>query len=206
MKKDLIILFADQDTKNLLDGLLPRIHRIENLREFTYDIRVHVNRDNGVLNDGASFLRNFLSTHNFAIAIFDFEGCGQENNKTRGEIELSLELNLVKHGWPSDNCVTIVIEPEVENWIWVNSPHLPSSIDWSMSEDIYQWLENQKFISTGQLKPNRPKEAFEAALRICGVARSPALYKAIASRASYKHCQEASFWKLIGALRTWFAQ
>lgn len=205
MKRDLIILVADQDTRNLLDGLLPRVHKIEKLREFTFDIRVHINRDNGVLNNGVNFLRNFLSTHDNAIAIFDFEGCGRENNKTRYAIEDEFENDLVKNGWSVSNCASIVIEPEIESWIWVRSPHLPAAIDWSLSDDIYQWLEDTKHLVAGQLKPSRPKEAFEAALRICSVARSPSLYKAIASKASYKHCQDASLWKLIDKLRTWFS-
>lgn len=205
MKRDLIILVADQDTKNLLDGLLPRVHKIEKLRAFTFDIRVHINRDNGVLNNGVNFLRNFLSTHDYAIAIFDFEGCGRENSKTRYAIENDFENDLVKNGWAVAHCASIVIEPEIESWIWVRSPHLPAAIDWSLSSDIYKWLEDSNYLSAGQLKPSRPKEAFEVALRICSVARSPALYKAIASKASYKHCQDASLWKLIDALRSWFS-
>ena len=190
----------------MLDGLLPRIHRIEKLREFTFDIRVHVNRDNGVLNDGVNFLRNFLNTHHCAIAMFDFEGCGRENNQTRYAIETAFENNLASNGWSANNCATVVIEPEIETWIWVKSPHLPASIDWFSNEDIYQWLERKGFLESGQLKPSRPKEAFEAALRACSIARSSAIYKSIASRASYKHCQDASLWKLIGTLRTWFPE
>lgn len=205
MKKDLIILVADQDTKNLLDGLLPRVHKIEKFREFTFDIKVHINRDNGVLTNGVSFLRNFLSTHCFAIAIFDFEGCGRENSQTRYAIEDNFENDLVKNGWTTSNCASIVIEPEIESWIWVKSPHLPNAIDWSLSDNVYKWLEDNKYISVGQVKPSRPKEAFEAALRVCSVARSPSLYKAIASKASYKHCQDVSLWKLIETLRRWFS-
>ena len=206
MKKDLIILVADQDTRNLLDGLLPRIHKIEKLRDFAFDIRVHVNRDNGVLNDGVNFLRSFLNTHHYAIAMFDFEGCGRENNQTRYAIESAFESSLASNGWSSNNCATIVIEPEIETWIWVKSPHLPAAIDWAFNEDIYLWLEKKGFLEHGQLKPSRPKEAFEAALRACSVARSPAIYKAIASKASYKHCQDASLWKLIETLRIWFPE
>ncbi len=202
--KDLIILTADNDIKFLLQGLLPRVPKIENTAGFTFDIHLHMYRDSGVFNHAHEFLRPFTKSYKHAIAIFDKDGCGQEH-LSREAIEAVVENNLRINGW-DDAALAIVVAPEIENWIWVKSTHMQNTISWDFDVDIYDWLHNTGQKAPNQLKPSKPKEAFEAVLRKSFTARSSFIYEDIAKNASYRSCIDPAFVKMIGQLKTWFAK
>ncbi|MEJ5295819.1 MAG: hypothetical protein WHT28_11335 [Fimbriimonadales bacterium] len=75
MKKDLVILVADRDMEQTLLGLLSRPKAL-GIREVSYDIFAHPGRDPGVFLQGAEFLRPFTDQYDFALVLFDREGCG----------------------------------------------------------------------------------------------------------------------------------
>jgi hypothetical protein len=53
-------------------------------------------------------------------------------------------------------------------------------------------------------KPARPKEAFEAMVRVHRQARSSALYEKVAAKISLKRCHDAAFVRLRTQLQRWF--
>jgi hypothetical protein len=136
------------------------------------------------------------------MAMCDYEGSGSEH-LTRDDIEVKIENDLSRNGW-GDRCTAIVIKPELENWIWVNSIHMERAIDWNQDIDIRTWAIQHNYLQNGNAKPQRPKESFEAALKLCNMPRSSSIYKDIASRASHKKCIDPAFIKFITTLRNWF--
>lgn len=200
--KDLIILVADQNMRDCIDGLLPRFPYVLGIDPIEYDIYVHPNRDPGCRTQSSDFLKSFQKKYKFALVIFDKEGCGKES-LTREELEQSVEDLLYSNGW-AERARTIVIEPELENWIWVRSAQLAEIINWENIESLYEWLSDQEYLTDESPKPKRPKEAFEAALYISKKRRSSSIYKQIASRVSFRNCTDRSFLKFIQCINDWF--
>ncbi len=192
MKKDLLILVADKDTESCLKGLLPRFPDIFTLKAFTYDIIMHPLKDAGCYTLSHEFLRPFTKSYDYCIVVFDYEGCGQDKNMSIENVENNVKELLTKNGW-ENRCEVIVIEPELENWIWVQSKHLAEEIRWQSIEELHQWLVENNLKEQDAAKPKRPKEAFQAALRKSGKRLSPAIYEDIAKKASFKKCIDKSF-------------
>ncbi len=200
--KDLIVLVADKNMEFLMQGLLPRIPKVEGLKEFSFDVLVHPYRDSGVFNDAADFLRPVNPNYNYAVVILDHQGSGREHLE-REEIEMAIAEKLNKTGWRNRNSV-ICICPELENWIWVNEVRMQETIFWENETGLYKWLHENNWKEPDQHKPAQPKEAFEAAIRASNTPRSSSLYRSIASQASYRNCQDPAFQKMLSHLIAWF--
>jgi hypothetical protein len=201
--KDLLVLVADLDTENVLNGIFPRLEKVCGIHSFTFDIRRHTNRDPGCANEGVDFLRPFTNNYRFAMIIFDREGSGQER-KSRVEIEENLENLLALNGWNAAQIAVIVIDPEIENWIWIDSPNVSNAFNWNNSEKLYDWLSNNDWLEVGADKPERPKEALEKVLRISKKPRSASIYLEIAEKTSFAKCTDKAFVKMLNQLKLWF--
>jgi hypothetical protein len=203
--KDLFVLCADLDAMNLLEGLFPRLSAIENTQIFTYDIRKHPNRDNGIRTDAHIFLRPLTKQYSRVLVVFDYEGSG-ENKMSAPDLAADIKNKIVANGWAADNVQVICINPELENWIWVKAQKIAELIYWQEEQDIYDWLAANNFPRNQDNydKPTPPKEAFDALLEQAGEIHSAALFKELAQNASYKNCIEPSFIEMITALKSWF--
>jgi hypothetical protein len=199
--KDLIILVADRNIKFTFDGILQR-HISLNIREIYYDIFIHNNRDPGVYNRAAEFLRPFINKYSHSLVILDKEGSGQEGKsteKTRKEIKEGLECN----GW-DERAEVIVIEPELEIWAWTDSIHMAQAIGWPDYIQLKNFIVNKGFWPEHMNKPLHPKEAFELALREKKIPRSSSIYKKIADKVSLSRCEDRAFNQLLNILHKWF--
>ncbi len=201
--KDIAILVADLDTENVLMGLLPRIERVYGTRPFTFDIKRHLERDPGCAKGSAEFLRPFSGQFHYALVVFDLDGSGQEA-KPREEIEMRIEKDLVKNGWAPENVLAIVIDPEVENWMWINTPRVSEALNWKDQEPLFDWLTKEGWLKENEDKPEDPKASMEAVLKKTKKARSASIYNKIAGTASFKSCKDPAFNKLIEKLKEWF--
>lgn len=185
----------------LLKGLLPRIPMVEQIEPFIFDISVHPERDAGIIKSSAEILRAFVDKYDFSVVILDHDGCGMESS-SRIEIENKLENDLSKSGW-NNRCCAIAIDPELENWIWVNERRMEEAISWENDQSIYRWLASQGWKNEDEFKPSCPKEAFEASLRLSQTPRSSSIYYEISHRASYKKCTDPAFIKLLSTIKKW---
>lgn len=112
--------------------------------------------------------------------------------------------DLERNGWEKRAAV-VVIDPEFEDWVWSRSPKVEEVLGWATrSPSLRETLEANGFVASGQVKPDRPKEAALFALERAGILRSSALFYQLATRSSWKGCQDASFQKLLGILQKWF--
>ena len=177
---DIIILVADKNMEGCIDGLLQRLPTVLGIAPFSYEIFVHSYRDPGCRLDADSFLRGFQNRYKYALVVFDREGCGRED-LSRTDIEAELEKRLSISGW-NDRAKVVVIDPELENWVWVKSPRLAQIINWNNIDDLHEWLLEKGFSFNDKHKPLRPKEAFEMALRESKKRRSSSIYNDIAFR------------------------
>ncbi len=201
--KDLIVTVADSYQQKLMEALLPRVPVSSHTRNFSFDIILNPNHDSGSYNESHELLRPFINQYRFAIVLFDQEGCGMEHLKSGKEIEVDVYNQMNNNGWEQRNSV-IVIEPELENWMWQDNVHVEQAIGWEKVNSLYDWARNEGLIRMDAIKPERPKETLEKALRISNKPKSASTYRKIAENVSYRKCTDPAFLKLIHQLQLWF--
>lgn len=197
--KDLVVLVADKNMEAVVRTLLEKRHQSLAIRQVQVDIFVHPRRDPGVLREADKFLQQFQSEYGYALVMFDYEGCGQED-QSPAQLEADVKARLEQAGW-SGRCEVIVLVPELEIWVWSNSPHVPGVLGLS-SKKMQSVLGKYPQNSLG--KPNCPKEAMEKCLRMSGIPRSSSIYAELAQKVSLMGCVEPSFSKFRSILQTWF--
>lgn len=185
-----------------MDGLLSRPQSLQ-IRPIQYRVQLFSRRDPGCLRQSHDFLRQFVNQFRYAIVMFDRDGCGQEQ-RTREELETEVERNLEACGW-KDRSAAVVIDPELEAWVWSDSSEVDAVLGWSGREpELRTWLTDQKLWTAGEPKPTDPKDAMQAALREVKQAQSASIFGQLAQRVSLRRCVAPAFSKLRTILAKWF--
>ena len=201
--KDLVILVADRNMEFTVKGLLGRTQAL-GIREITYDLYQHPWHDAGCRSNSKEFLRPFVNRYNHALVLLDKEGCGQEE-QSRTDIEERIEGDLSVTGWNS-RASAIVIDPELEIWVWSDSPQVDNILGWKgNTPTLRNWLREYGYLRAGISKPIDPKKAFKETLRIAQKAHSSALFFALAQKVSIERCTDDAFVKFKTVLRYWFS-
>ena len=200
--KDLFILAADQNMSFFLRAVTDRFPHVLGTRPLTMDIVRHPERDPGCFRSSQDFLRPFLDTHGHCLVVLDRQGCGQEH-MDREAIEQAIEDRLAQNGW-RDRAAAVAIDPELENWMWVKSPHLARALNWESFEALESWAQQEGWLDTGASKPVDPKATIEAALRRSRTPRSSSIYQQVGAQASFRHCIDPAFAKLQSVFQAWF--
>jgi hypothetical protein len=201
-RKDLILLVPDKNMEASLKGLLSRFQALR-LRPVIFDLFPHPDRDPGCLLRGHDFLRPFVSLYEHALVLLDRAGCGRDA-ADRSTLETQIEGRLSQTGWES-RAAAVVISPELENWVWSDSPHVERALGWERGPaPLRSWLREKGLLEAGAAKPARPKEAVELALWTVRKPRSSAIYFELAQNVSTDRCTDPAFLKLRRCLREWF--
>ncbi|MFH7319607.1 hypothetical protein ACHHRT_03225 [Desulfurivibrio sp. D14AmB] len=199
---DLVVLVADKNMEFAVKGILGRTQAL-GIQELMPVVHVHPEKDPGCLLRGHEFLSLFRNQYAHALIMLDFEGSGQEETG-RESLELEIEKRLSQSGW-GDRAAAIVIGPELEMWVWSDSPQVDAVLGWQgKNPDLRSWLKAKGLLQEGEAKPERPKEAMELALRAARKPRSSALYLQLARQVSMARCVDPAFLKLKTILQAWF--
>lgn len=200
--RDLVVLVADKNMEEAIRGLLSRAIAF-GIRQPDFEILRHPATDSGCLGDAHSFLRASSCRYEHALVMLDRDGCGKET-LPRTELELEIEQRLACNGW-NDRAAAIVIEPELEIWIWSNSPVVDTAVGWPIGDvRLRDALVDAGFLLDGATKPADPKGAMEYALGKSKIPRSSAIYGRIAQKTSFRRCEDPSFLKFKEKLQSWF--
>lgn len=202
---DLVVLVPGRDEQAALSGLFERRESL-GIRPFTFAFQRHPDRDAGCLLRAHEFLRRETGRCRHALVLFDRVGCGRED-RLREELEREVEGRLADAGW-TDRAAAVVIHPELEVWVWSDSPHVAEQLGWQGRQpELRDWLvENGLLDERDQPKPADPKQAVARALRAAGKLRSSILYRQLALQVGLSRCTDPAFAKLCRVLRCWFAQ
>lgn len=202
--KDLMVIVADGDMESVIRSLLSRPQAI-GIRSLSFDVKRHLQRDAGCRTDSHTYLRLWMNSFNYAMVVFDREGSGGEQ-MPREQLEATVESNLSRNGW-RDRCAVVVIDPELESWVWSRSPHVDRLLGWDgHSPSLREWIQSETdYWHPDRTKPERPKEAMDAVLRRTKKRTSAALFADLASQVSVRNCSDPSFSKFQKALQNWFA-
>lgn len=199
---DLVVLVADNDMKLGVEALLSRPPSL-GIRPICHEVYAHPQKDPGCLGQCHCFLRNHIHRCAHALVLFDREGCGREG-ETCDALEQHVRHRLAQSGW-GDRADAVVLDPELESWVWSDSPHVESALGWrGRGPGLHSWLVQEGWLTAGAHKPTRPKEAMEAALRLAGKPRSSAIFQQLAGSVSLDRCTDPAFGRFKAILQGWF--
>ncbi len=198
---DLILMVADKNMQFTLQGALNRAKAM-GIRPIQCKFLAAGNDPTARI-QGPDLLRTQQSMYRKGLLVLDYEGSGTDKSDAQAlEDELNQRLELC---WPG-GAKAIVIEPELENWLWGSDNALHSVLDWPHTQGIRPWLEKHEppFRLLGNGKPERPKEAWEALVQVHRKPRSSSLYEEVASQLSLQKCTDPAFVRLRAQLQEWF--
>jgi len=148
------------------------------------------------------FLAVSAGAASFALVVFDREGCGRI--EPRETIEKEVEARLAANGW-ANRSAAVVIDPELEAWVWSDSPHVQTALRWTKGRpQLEEWLVQKGYRHPEQQKPHQPKKAVEDLLRLSKTPRSSSIYRELAEQVSFQRCTDPAFLKLRQVLKQWF--
>lgn len=203
-QKDLIVLVADSQQKQTVATLLTKRQPSLGIRrvpvDINSDILSHPRHDPGVFHEAGDFLAVFAQQYQHALVLIDAEWEGSPASAK--EIEEKIQNDLNRNSWKERSAV-IVIDPELEIWVWSQAPHVPRlfGTDWETIKDLGH---RKSYWHKGETKPSRPKELLEEILHHTRKKRSAALYQQLAEKVSLETCQDSSFRRFREILQGWF--
>lgn len=201
---DLIILVPGKDEQETLDALLSKRRNSLRIGTVRYEILVHPRRDPGCFSEAPDVLQPYINRARWALVLFDHEGSGQEQRSAE-EVAQDLKERLARSGWEGRAAV-LVLCPELEAWVWNDSSELDRIVGWqSRKPPLRQWMRETGFWPEGNVKPPRPKESFQEALRQVKMRRSSAIYRQLAECVSLERCSDDAFIQFKKLIRGWFA-
>ena len=200
---DLVILVPGKDEREILDGLLASRRPSLGIRNIEYDFATAPMRDSGCFHNGHSLLRTFCERASRALVLFDHHGSGQQDQDVSW-VEEDLRARLAANGW-GERAQVVVVEPELETWIWSPSPVVDEVLGWrGRAPPLREWLKGRGDWPNNRSKPRNPKASVGAALREAGIPRSPRLYRKLAERVSLARCDDRAFQRFVDLLQAWF--
>ena len=195
---DLVVLVADADAEWTLRTLLEKRQGALQIRPVRSKLIRDPGRDAGVFLNAPTTLRSYLTVADHVLVMLDREGSGREHKFSAEEMESDLEQRLQAAGWA--DAVVVVLDPELEVWVWSRSPHVAAALGLSPEELT---LVLAQFAQNPQGKPERPKEAMLAALRQSKLPHSSRIFQELAEKVSLRPSERA-FDRLRTTLQRWF--
>lgn len=200
--QDLVVLVADKQMEFAIRGLLRRPEAIT-IRDVDADVYPHPKRDPGCRTDAHNFLRPLHADYDHALVLFDRHGCGAEETPVE-ELEAEVQTQLARNGW-GNRAGCVVLDPELEIWVWSDSPEVDSCLGWSQRDmRVRDWLVERELWNTESPKPDRPKQALETVLYEVNRPRSAALFERLATRVGLSRCTDPAFARFCETLQAWF--
>ena len=208
--RDCLFLLADSNMQGTLAGFLSRdlFHRSLGCGSFMFDpaedlVVAAGDNDPGLYVRGHELLRPFQRTHQHALVVIDAAWDGSPGAET---IRADMTANVRGTGWPEGSFRVVVIDPELEVWVWQQNQHVARALGFASEQSM---MANHRVAAAwpaGQNKPSQPKETLEAVLRQQRIPRSSSIYRQITERISVRGCHDLAFQQLREALQTWFRE
>ena len=211
MKRPCVFLVADGTMEQVLKSFLSRGYLEGRLGcrtfdfDFPQDVVVDVrngNTDGGVHRRAHALLHSYLRSHQNAVVMLDKNfGRRLPAAVVRGEIL----HNLLHNGWSAECVEVVVIDPELEVWLWQRgSPHIAREFRYNGSVSLEEFLEAEGLWPSAAVKPAKPKEVAGVLLQRYRAGPRMVVYRRIIENISIRGCQDLAFNLLAGALRRWF--
>lgn len=197
---DLVCLVADKNMEAVVDALLER-HQSLGTRAIAKQVVVHPHRDSGCYHDPVPYLRAYRRDARHGLVLFDRAWSAPAKPTTDLEADVAAKLQQFGADWA--RCV--VIDPELEIWLFRRSPVLDDALGWrELEPGLGHQLDVNNLWPAGADKPADPKAAIEWALARAKKPRSSSIYRNIAEKLGMHGCKDTSFNRLTQTLQAWF--
>lgn len=200
---DLVCLLADKSIEAAIDGVLRRPEAL-GIRAIAFETIVHPRRDPGCFHEAGELLAGYTGRADHALIVLDraWQGAPADTGpELERQLELSLEVSTA--GWAR----AVVIDPELEVWIFSDSPHVAAVLGWPQPMgEMRSALENEDLWRDGDAKPKDPKATVDWLLHRTRRPRSSSLFRELAGKVSLQRCEDRSFLRLASLLRGWFGE
>ncbi len=120
------------------------------------------------------------------------------------EVRDDIVTRLEKNGW-KDRCDVIVIDPELEVWLWQDSPHVEQALAFA-GGSLRRHLEGTGAWPDDAPKPTAPKETIQALVKAQRPLKTKVVYSRIAKSVSIHGCTDPAFKLFKATIRRWFPQ
>ena len=209
--RDCVFFTADSTMKQAILGFMSRNDRFAHYNlgtaPFTFepneDLFSSATMDPGTYTTGEELLKPFRNTHRHAVLMLDADWDGSPG---ADNIRNDLTDRILASGWSADAFKVIVIDPELEAWIWQRNQRVATALKFGSVAEMVKAVHDAKIDwPNGNAKPSRPKEALEAVTtRKRGIGYSSALHRSITATVTLVGCQDAAFLELRHTLQVWF--
>ena len=204
--RELVILVADGTMKAVFDAFFGQRRWDLTLKCRAFDLWPEedivydpIERNGGVFKRAHELLRPYLNTHRRALVVLDQQfGAERPAEEVRKEILDRLRRN----GW-DDRCEVVVIDPELEVWLWQDKSHVERALRFS-GASLRAHLEGTGEWPAEAAKPLAPKETIQALIRPHKALKTKVVYSRIARAVSVDGCTDPAFLSFAETLRCWF--
>jgi hypothetical protein len=207
--RDLVILVADGTMKAVFDAFFDRDRWDLRLQCGAFDLWPQedifhdpLHTDGGVHKSAHQLLRPYLNTHIRAIVVLDQQFGGELPAE---QVRLEILQNLRANGWAEDRCSVVVIDPELEIWLWQDNANVAQAIRFT-GPSVRQHLQQVGKWPVGAAKPLDPKETIQEFIKPHRALKTKVVYSRIARTVSVARCTDPAFQLFAGTLRGWFPQ
>lgn len=208
MKRDCVFFVADKTMRETFLGFLSREDRDRQLgcSSFLFDPAEDLffaagQNDCGLNKRADALLSAFRHSHHKAVVALD---CEWDGSPGQAEIIKNILTQLLESGWAADEVIVIAIEPELEQWIWQDSPVLADELRMDAPRGLKAALSERGLWPQDAAKPPLPKELFIQLRRENNVKLSSSVFKRIAAKVPVAACQDSEFRRLVNQLQLWF--
>jgi len=198
---DLVCLVADKNIEAVIEAVLQRPEAL-GIRRITSKLNVHPHRDSGCFDNPIPFLQPWRREAQHALVLLDRAWEGAPDMTT---LELEADVNDRLHRSAPDWAKCVVIDPEVEAWLFRRSPRLDEKLGWQgKTPSLQDSLAANGMWPHEAAKPPDPKAAIEWALHKVQRPRSSATYREVGSVLGLRDCVDPSFHRFRTHLQTWY--
>jgi hypothetical protein len=166
--------------------------------------RVPGHTDGGIWKHAGKNLRPFRDKYQYAIIILDADFEPHPGAKV---LHQDISEAMTKSGWEPERFAVIVIQPELEAWLWAPNLNVARAFGHKDFEQLRGKLEAERLWDSGKPKPNDLKRARDRAARLGGKKTGGPIFKGVFSEISKRACEccvEPGFMALRATLKTWF--
>lgn len=198
---DLVCLVADQNMKAVVETLLTK-HQALGIRPLRFEVVPHPQHDPGCYGSPTQLLSIYASQAHHGLVMLDRDWDGVPN-KSAVQLESDVDTRLV--GLPKGWAKSVVIDPEIEVWLFTPSPRLDEALGWrGRQPDLRTQLASRQFWLESDAKPSNPKTAMKWALSQVGKQKSSSIYRQIATNLGLGKCTDPAFSRFRATLQAWF--
>lgn len=208
--REIGFLVADKNMEACIRGLFSRSrwHQALGCRAFEVDcgpggdIRVAAGQhDPGLFTRADALLRPFRGKYRRMVVMIDAAWEGSPGSE---RIRERMTAHLATAGWEKQDGLALVLEPEIEVWLWTRTDHTARALGWPSWAALSDAFAQTRWWPAGAPKPLRPKEATEWALTQRSTPRSSRIYEEVTRNVGVQRCSDPAFGQLRDALSAWF--